>query len=72
MQPRVIERHFLDLRKKYGNVIAVDLVNKVEQDICIYVSGIMIYVWITEQVHSNKGVIQGAFLLNATSVTMYI
>ncbi|VFQ93501.1 unnamed protein product [Cuscuta campestris] len=26
--PRVIERHFLDLRKKYGNVIAVDLVNK--------------------------------------------
>lgn len=29
MQPRVIERHFLDLRKKYGNVIAIDLVNKV-------------------------------------------
>ncbi|CAH9133499.1 unnamed protein product [Cuscuta epithymum] len=26
--PRVIERHFLDLRKKYGNVIAIDLVNK--------------------------------------------
>ncbi|KAL8532137.1 hypothetical protein ACS0TY_008666 [Phlomoides rotata] len=26
--PRVAERHFLDLRKKYGNVIAVDLVNK--------------------------------------------
>ncbi|KAA8547585.1 hypothetical protein F0562_004014 [Nyssa sinensis] len=26
--PRVVERHFLDLRKKYGNVIAVDLVNK--------------------------------------------
>ncbi|PWA46558.1 phosphoinositide phosphatase family protein [Artemisia annua] len=25
---RVAERHFLDLRKKYGNVIAVDLVNK--------------------------------------------
>lgn len=25
---RVVERHFLDLRKKYGNVIAVDLVNK--------------------------------------------
>ncbi|XP_052191197.1 phosphoinositide phosphatase SAC7-like [Diospyros lotus] len=26
--PRVAERHFLDLRKKYGNVVAVDLVNK--------------------------------------------
>ncbi|XP_047314895.1 phosphoinositide phosphatase SAC7-like [Impatiens glandulifera] len=26
--PRVIERHILDLRKKYGNVLAVDLVNK--------------------------------------------
>nr|GMC93339.1 phosphoinositide phosphatase SAC6-like [Ipomoea batatas] len=26
--PRVIERHFTDLRKKYGNVIAIDLVNK--------------------------------------------
>ncbi|KAJ0453106.1 putative phosphatidylinositol-3,4-bisphosphate 4-phosphatase [Helianthus annuus] len=25
---RVAERHFLDLRKKYGNVLAVDLVNK--------------------------------------------
>ncbi|XP_023762606.1 phosphoinositide phosphatase SAC7 [Lactuca sativa] len=25
--PRVAERHFLDLRKKYGNVFAVDLVN---------------------------------------------
>lgn len=26
--PRVAERHFLDLRKKYGNVVAVDLINK--------------------------------------------
>ncbi|GAV83044.1 Syja_N domain-containing protein [Cephalotus follicularis] len=26
--PRVVERHFLDLRKKYGAVLAVDLVNK--------------------------------------------
>ncbi|KAL8124104.1 phosphoinositide phosphatase SAC6-like [Apium graveolens] len=26
--PQVAERHFLDLRKKYGNVIAIDLVNK--------------------------------------------
>lgn len=26
--PRVVERHFLDLRKKYGSVLAVDLVNK--------------------------------------------
>ncbi|PIN17227.1 putative phosphoinositide phosphatase [Handroanthus impetiginosus] len=26
--PRVVERHFLDLGKKYGNVFAVDLVNK--------------------------------------------
>eukprot|EP00257_Ricinus_communis_P017833 XP_015576365.1 phosphoinositide phosphatase SAC7 [Ricinus communis] len=26
--PRVAERHFLDLRKKYGTVLAVDLVNK--------------------------------------------
>lgn len=26
--PRVVDRHFLDLRKKYGNVVAVDLVNK--------------------------------------------
>ncbi|GER37048.1 phosphoinositide phosphatase family protein [Striga asiatica] len=26
--PRAAERHFLDLRKKYGNVLAVDLVNK--------------------------------------------
>ncbi|MCD9560831.1 Fimbrin, actin-bundling protein [Datura stramonium] len=26
--PRVAERHFLDLRKKYGNVLSVDLVNK--------------------------------------------
>ena len=29
MQPKVTERHFLDLRKKYGAVFAVDLVNKV-------------------------------------------
>lgn len=29
MQPQVIERHFLDIRKKYGAVIAVDLINKV-------------------------------------------
>lgn len=29
MQPRVMERHFLDLRKKYGTVLAIDLVNKV-------------------------------------------
>ncbi|KAF5958063.1 hypothetical protein HYC85_005288 [Camellia sinensis] len=28
LQPRVVERHFLDLRKKYGNVLAIDLVNK--------------------------------------------
>nr|GMC63930.1 phosphoinositide phosphatase SAC6-like [Ipomoea batatas] len=27
--PQVVERHFLDLRKKYGNVIAIDLVNSV-------------------------------------------
>lgn len=26
--PRVAERHFLDLRKKYGNALSVDLVNK--------------------------------------------
>ncbi|EPS65071.1 hypothetical protein M569_09708, partial [Genlisea aurea] len=26
--PRVVERHFLDLRKKYGNVLSVDLINK--------------------------------------------
>ncbi|MCH92470.1 phosphatidylinositide phosphatase SAC1-like, partial [Trifolium medium] len=26
--PRVLERHILDLRKKYGAVLAVDLVNK--------------------------------------------
>ncbi|KAL3527288.1 hypothetical protein ACH5RR_011944 [Cinchona calisaya] len=26
--PRVVERHILDVRKKYGNVLAVDLVNK--------------------------------------------
>lgn len=26
--PRVAERHFLDLRKKYGSVLAVDLVNE--------------------------------------------
>lgn len=26
--PRVVERHFLDLRKRYGSVLAVDLVNK--------------------------------------------
>ncbi|MBA0793705.1 hypothetical protein Gohar_018091, partial [Gossypium harknessii] len=25
--PRVAERHFLDLRKKYGSVLAIDLVN---------------------------------------------
>lgn len=29
-QPRVAERHFLDLRKKYGNALSVDLVNKVQ------------------------------------------
>lgn len=29
LQARVAERHFLDLRKKYGSVLAVDLVNKV-------------------------------------------
>nr|GFA28144.1 phosphoinositide phosphatase SAC7-like [Tanacetum cinerariifolium] len=27
--PRIAERHFLDLRKKYGNVLAIDLVNTV-------------------------------------------
>ncbi|XVE82399.1 hypothetical protein DITRI_Ditri16bG0001400 [Diplodiscus trichospermus] len=27
VQPRVAERHFLDLRKKFGSVLAVDLVN---------------------------------------------
>ncbi|CAL5373526.1 unnamed protein product [Camellia sinensis] len=26
--PRVVERHCLDLREKYGNVLAIDLVNK--------------------------------------------
>ncbi|XP_031280142.1 phosphoinositide phosphatase SAC6-like isoform X2 [Pistacia vera] len=26
--PRVVERHFLDLRKKYGSVLAFDLINK--------------------------------------------
>ncbi|XAR73686.1 Phosphatidylinositol-3,4-bisphosphate 4-phosphatase [Bertholletia excelsa] len=26
--PRVAERHFLDLRKKYGNVLIIDLINK--------------------------------------------
>ncbi|KAK4416886.1 Phosphoinositide phosphatase SAC6, partial [Sesamum alatum] len=26
--PQVVERHFLDLRKKYGNVLVVNLVNK--------------------------------------------
>ncbi|GMN28738.1 hypothetical protein TIFTF001_002158 [Ficus carica] len=26
--PKVVERHFLDLRKKYGAVLAVDLINK--------------------------------------------
>ncbi|XP_072956221.1 phosphoinositide phosphatase SAC7-like isoform X2 [Typha angustifolia] len=26
--PRVVERHFLDISKKYGSVLAVDLVNK--------------------------------------------
>ncbi|KAK6797903.1 hypothetical protein RDI58_005605 [Solanum bulbocastanum] len=25
--PRVVERHYLDLRKKYGNVLSIDLVN---------------------------------------------
>lgn len=29
LQPRVAERHFLDLRKRYGSVLAVDLVNAV-------------------------------------------
>lgn len=29
LQPRVVERHFLDLGKRYGSVTAVDLVNKV-------------------------------------------
>jgi len=27
VQPRVLERHFHDLQKKYGAVLAVDLVN---------------------------------------------
>ncbi|PHU26841.1 Phosphoinositide phosphatase SAC7 [Capsicum chinense] len=26
--PRIVERHYLDLRKKYGNVLSIDLVNK--------------------------------------------
>ena len=29
VQPRVLERHFHDLQKKYGAVLAVDLVNTV-------------------------------------------
>lgn len=29
MQPQIAERHFLDLRKMYGSVLAVDLLNKV-------------------------------------------
>ncbi|KAF3624367.1 Phosphoinositide phosphatase SAC7 [Capsicum annuum] len=28
VQPRIVERHYLDLRKKYGNVLSIDLVNK--------------------------------------------
>ncbi|CAA7391252.1 unnamed protein product [Spirodela intermedia] len=26
--PRIVERHFMDLRKRYGSVLAVDLINK--------------------------------------------
>ena len=29
MQPKVAERHFQDLTKRYGSIIAVDLVNQV-------------------------------------------
>jgi len=29
VQPRVLERHFHDLQKKYGAVLAADLVNTV-------------------------------------------
>jgi hypothetical protein len=29
IQPHVLERHFHDLKKKYGAVLAVDLVNTV-------------------------------------------
>lgn len=29
LQPSVLERHFKDLQKKYGAVLAVDLVNTV-------------------------------------------
>lgn len=42
LQPRVVERHFLDLRKKYGAVLAVDLVNKVQ----IFSSSLMNPYWI--------------------------
>lgn len=54
MQPRVAERHILDLRKKYGNVLAVDLVNKVHGINCValWISifvMVAIYVIITQQ-----------------------
>jgi hypothetical protein len=29
MQARVLERHFHDLQKKYGAIVAIDLVNSV-------------------------------------------
>lgn len=43
MQPRVAERHFLDLRKKYGTVLAVDLVNKVSLFILFRTESFYIY-----------------------------
>ncbi|KDO71455.1 hypothetical protein CISIN_1g0098232mg [Citrus sinensis] len=43
--PRVVERHFLDLRKKYGNVLAVDLVNKYQLSYSSLLCHLLLSAW---------------------------
>lgn len=54
VQPRVAERHILDLRKKYGNVLAADLVNKVHGIDCVALwTSIFVMVAILPDYHST-------------------
>lgn len=50
LQPQVVEKHFLDLKNKYGNVLAVNLVNKVHfhmiQLICLWACNLAIVLFL--------------------------
>lgn len=35
-QPKIVERHFLDLLQRYGDVVAVDLTDKVRNSFLLF------------------------------------